>query len=203
MTTTTSNETTAATLARLFQGRDATMGSEWLDSDGDGMSATAFHRLVVSKGTLSAAKTRDMYGHFRTKTQMKLTPGRYWLDDPTRSLKKDATSLNDQTMNMEDRLSLIRTGNVGGILMVTRLYDHDGPTTESFITILAAPSMATYDPSSSEPGVSLDDIWDETALTGFDPSLDLTSVTRPIMASETAIIQVTIIWYKNYRTTVQ
>jgi hypothetical protein len=124
-----------------------------------------------------------MYGHFRTKTQMKLTPGRYWLDDPTSSLKKDATSLNDQTMNMEDRLSLIRTGNVGGILMVTRLYDHDGPTTESFITILAAPSMATYDPSSSEPGVSLDDIWDETALTGFDPSLDLTSVTRPLMAA--------------------
>ena len=181
---TTSNETTAATLARLFQGPDAKMGSVWLDSVGNGMSATAFHRLVVSNGTLSAAKTRDMYGHFRTKTQMKNTPGtRYWHDDPTHSLQQDATSLNDPTLDMEERLCQIRTGNVGGILLVTRLYDNTGPTTESFITIIAAPSMATYDPSSSEPGVLFDDIWDETALTGFDPSLDFTSVTRPIMAA--------------------
>ena len=83
---TTSNETASAALARLFRGPNATMGSEWLDSVGDGMSVTSFHRLVVSTGTLSAAKTRDMYGHYRTKTQMKLTPGRYWKDDPTSSL---------------------------------------------------------------------------------------------------------------------
>ena len=179
---TTGNETASAALARLFRGPNATMGSKWLDSVGDGMSGTSFHRLVVSTGTLSAAKTRDMYGHYRTKTQMKLTPGPYWKEDPTSSLQQDATRLNDPILDLETRLRMLRTDTVGGILLVTRLFDEEGPTTESFITILAAPSMATYDASSTEPGVLLDDIWDE--LTGFDPALDLTSVTRPVLAAQ-------------------
>jgi hypothetical protein len=180
----TSNETAAATLARLFRGPEAKIGSEWLDSVGTGLSDTSFHRLVVSNGTLSAAKTRDMYGHYRTKTQMKLTPGRYWKDDPTSGLQQDAITLNGPTMDMEARLRLLRTGSVGGILLVARLFDVNGPTTDSFVTILAAPAMATYDPTSPEPGLLFDDIWDETALSGFDPSLDLTAVNRPILAAQ-------------------
>jgi hypothetical protein len=63
-----STETSAASLARLFQGSTASLGLAWLDSVQDGLSDTSSHRLVVKNGTFSAAKTREMYGHFRTKT---------------------------------------------------------------------------------------------------------------------------------------
>jgi hypothetical protein len=68
--------------------------------------------------------------------------------------------------------------------LVTRLYDTTGPTTEPFITILAAPSIATYDAFSADPGLSFDDIWDESALTGFDLSLALTSMHCPVLAAQ-------------------
>jgi hypothetical protein len=74
---TASTETAAASLARLFRGSDAIIGTDWLDSVKDGLTDTSHHRLVVSNGTLSAAKTRDMYGHYHTKTQMKSKPCRY------------------------------------------------------------------------------------------------------------------------------
>jgi hypothetical protein len=56
-----STETAAASLARLFRGSDALLGTDWLDSVKDGLTDTSYHRLVVLNGTLSAAKTRDMH----------------------------------------------------------------------------------------------------------------------------------------------
>jgi hypothetical protein len=86
---------------------------------------------------------------------------------------------------MDVRLHLLCTGSVGGILLVICLFDTNGPTTESFITILVAPSMATYDPSSTESVVLVfDDIWDKTALTRFNPSLDLALVNHPILVAQ-------------------
>jgi hypothetical protein len=67
--------------------------------------------------------------------------------------------------------------------LVTYLFDTTGPITPPCITILAAPSMATCDTSSTGLGVSFDNIWDEAALTGFDPALDLTSIHCLVLAA--------------------
>jgi hypothetical protein len=179
-----SPETAAASLARLFRGSDAILGTDWLDSVGDGLTDTSYHHLVVSTGTLSAAKMRDMYGHYRTKTQMKSKPCRYWKEDPTISLQHDTQTINDPTMNEKTRIQLLRTGAIGGILLVTRLFGDNGATTVPFITILAAPALATCDPTTAETGVLLEDLWDETALKGFDPNLDLTSAQCPLLAAQ-------------------
>jgi hypothetical protein len=83
-----SNETaTAILLAGFLHGSEASIGMEWLDSVEGGLSNTSLHCLVVSSSTLGAAKTHDMYGHFDTKTQIKLTPVCYWKDNnPTGGL---------------------------------------------------------------------------------------------------------------------
>jgi hypothetical protein len=112
-----------------------------------------------------------MYGHFRTKTQMKHTPGRYWKEAPIPLVSQDALKLNDPAIDENARLHQIRTGSVGGILLVTRLFDATGPITEPFITIVAAPSVVTYSADAADSGLILDDIWDENALGGFDPAL--------------------------------
>jgi hypothetical protein len=49
---------------------------------------------------------------------------------------------------------------------------------------LAAPVVATYDEASTDHGVLLDDIWDETALMGFHSSLDATGVDCPILVAQ-------------------
>jgi hypothetical protein len=177
-------ETTAAIVARMFRSPTASLGSDWVDSVQVGMSDTSLHRLVVSNGTPSAAKTRDMYGHFRTKTQMKHTPGRYWKEAPAPVLSKDALDLNDPTHDPHSRLHLLRTGNVGGLLVVTQLFDLSGPVTAPFITILAAPSVATYRQETTDQGIILDDVWDDTALQGFAPTLVTSIAHCPILAAQ-------------------
>jgi hypothetical protein len=70
-------EKTPAILPGLFRGSDASLWPDWIDSVADGLSNTALRQFLVSMGTPSASKMRAMYGHLHTKTQMKLTPGRY------------------------------------------------------------------------------------------------------------------------------
>ena len=60
-------ETSAAILTHLFQDQDAPMGQEWLDTVESGWTDSSLHSLVVTSGTLSAAKANELYGHFRTK----------------------------------------------------------------------------------------------------------------------------------------
>jgi hypothetical protein len=116
--------------------------------------------------------------------QMLRTPGHYWIDDPTVMLTDYAIHLNAPKMDMAAHLNMLCTDTWGGSsCLVTCLFDTTGPTIPPFITILAAPSMATYDTASTILGVSFDDIWDKIALTGFDPALDLTSVHCPVLAA--------------------
>jgi hypothetical protein len=64
------------------------------------------------------------------------------------------------------------------------LFDLSGPVTAPFITILAAPSVATYRQETTDQGIILDDVWDDTALQGFAPTL-ITSVAHcPILAAQ-------------------
>jgi hypothetical protein len=68
---------------------------------------------------------------------------------------------------------------------MTHLYDETEPTTVPFITILVArTAVATYAEASAEHGVILDNIWDESALAGFDCSLVLSDVNCPILAAQ-------------------
>jgi hypothetical protein len=39
-----------------------------------------------------------MYGHFRTKMQIKHTPGRYWKEAPVPLLSQDAADLNEKIL---------------------------------------------------------------------------------------------------------
>jgi hypothetical protein len=81
-----SDSTSAATLARLFKGPVARLGEKWIDSVIEGWTDAALHRRVLDTGTLGASKTKEMYGHFRTKTQMRGLAGPYWKEDPVELL---------------------------------------------------------------------------------------------------------------------
>jgi hypothetical protein len=71
--TTTTDVTPAASLGRLFKGPEAILGNSWIDYVPTGWTNASLHQLVVSSGTIHAAKSRDVYGHFRTATQMSKT----------------------------------------------------------------------------------------------------------------------------------
>lgn len=124
-------ETATAILARLFRGSETDICTVWLDSAEDRLSDTSFHHLVtVYPLTLSVLPrpVTCMYIHFRTKMQMKLTPGRYWKDDPTGGLTQDTISLDDLPLDVTAHLTLLCTGSIGGILLVTCLFDANRPT---------------------------------------------------------------------------
>jgi hypothetical protein len=161
----------AAIVARLLHGPDASLGTDWADLVQVGLFNTSLQRLVVSNVNPTAVRTLDMYGHFHTKTQMKHTPGRYWKEDPVPFLSQDGIDLIGKSIDSHARLHLVCTGSVGGILLVTQLFDTNGPVTRAFITILAAPSVVTYRQETTDQGIILDDLWDDSALQGFDPAL--------------------------------
>ena len=70
MVATAQSETPAAALGCLLKGTNAILGTPWVNSVNSGWSEASLHRQVVATGTVKAAKTRDVYGHFRTATQM-------------------------------------------------------------------------------------------------------------------------------------
>ena len=87
------SETTPAILARLFRNPGALLGTTWLDSVAEGWTDSSLHSQVLSTGTLSVTKTKEIYGHFRRKTQMKGLPGPYWMPDPTDIVREEARRL--------------------------------------------------------------------------------------------------------------
>ena len=52
-----------------------------------------------------------------------------------------------------------------------------------FLTLLAAPSVATFNLTTGDTGVILDDIWEDTVLEEFKPHLDTTQVHCPVMGA--------------------
>jgi hypothetical protein len=166
-----SHESSAAILARVFQDPEAKMGEEWLDSVGEGWTGTSLHRLVVTNGTLSAAKSKEIYGHFSTKTQMRGIPGPYTPGDKKAVVAAAAVKLNQMESTKEQRLAALRTEAIGGILLVTTVMTDTGAT-DPFITIIAAPSLATYNETTGDRGLLYDDIWDPVVLDFFNPDLE-------------------------------
>jgi hypothetical protein len=179
----TSSESNAAIVARLFRGTDAPLGSEWLTSVGSGWTDSSLHHLVEKTGTLRAAKTKEIYGHFRTKTQMASCEGPYWSPDPSTKVKAEATRLNDMLEDATQRLKKLRTDAVGGLLVVTSCVDDEG-TSLPFITLIAAPSVATFNAVTGDSGVILEDLWDPSVLTDFLPDLTLSSIHCPLIGAQ-------------------
>jgi hypothetical protein len=65
-----------------------------LDSVVSGWTDTSLHSLVVINGTLNVAKTREIYGHFCTKTQIKPGLEPYWKPKPGGAAKLEFVQLN-------------------------------------------------------------------------------------------------------------
>ena len=187
-----STESSVAILTRLFTDPDAILGQEWLDSVESGWTTASLHRLVVTNGTLSAAKTKELYGHFWTKTQMKGISGPYWqkelVETVKKELKKELVRLNGTDLTMEERLKQLQTDSVGGILLVTKVIEEDGTTSKPFITILAAPSVATFIPPIGDNGVLYEDVWEETVLDRFKPKLVMEKAHCPVLGAQEGFI---------------
>ena len=177
------SETSSAIVARLFRAPDALLGSEWLDSVASGWTDTSLHRNVIESGTLSATKTKELYGHFITKTAMKGTTGTYWLQKPQDTVREEAKRLNVPVVDTQKRLQQLRTDKIGGILLVTQIMTSDGMGIP-FITVLAAPSLATVNLQTGDAGVLLEDIWDDTILSAFKPDLVMSDVHCPLIGAQ-------------------
>jgi hypothetical protein len=137
----------------------------------------------IQMGTLKPTNTQELFGHFHTKTQMKGLVGRYYMVDPMETVKTEAKRLNTDINDPVKRLEHLRTQNVGGILVVTKIADANGPGIP-FLTVLATPSMATYNLSTGDAGVLLDDVWDETVLEAFPPHMDNAKVHCPLIGAQ-------------------
>jgi hypothetical protein len=179
-----STESIAASLTRLFRASDAMLGKVWLESVSSGWTSESLHSLVVTNGTISAAKTREIYGHFRTKTQMKSIPSPYSPLAPVPLVKKEMVRLNLTDLDVEERLNQLRTEKVGGMLLVTTVMNEDGTSSQPFLTCVAAPSMATFAPPLKENGVLYEDIWEKQVLERFFPALDPAVAHCPLMGAQ-------------------
>jgi hypothetical protein len=172
---------------RLFLATDAPMGQTWLHSTRIQLTDLALHRQALAGKVPPPAKARNAYGHVRTASQMNKVPGKYWQPEPDlkASIQENSKLLNPQTMpSPMARLTSLSSEAVGGILLVTQQFLSDGTTTTPYITVVAAPSLATLgEVDANHPaGLSSSDYWDDTVLTPFalpaDPNLHC-----PLMAA--------------------
>jgi hypothetical protein len=88
----------------------AKMGTRWTDTVTTGWTEASLHHLVMKKGNISTAKTKDLYGHFRTKTQMGGILGPYWTKNPVEETELEIRRLNTTTLEVVERLKQLCKG---------------------------------------------------------------------------------------------
>jgi hypothetical protein len=115
---------------------------------------------------------------------MKGLPGPYWMLDPIQKTKEDFVRLNLMETNEDDRLEPLRMDTIGGVLVVTTIIANDGMKSEPFITILAAPSIASVAKPAKENGVLYDDVWEGMVLNRFKPALDTAVAHCPMIGAK-------------------
>jgi hypothetical protein len=196
MVATAPSETPAAALGRLFKGTNAILGTPWVNSVNSGWSEASLHRQVVATGTVKAAKTRDVYGHYRTATQMQRVEGTYWRKDPAPGLILEALALNRDDTTVEDRMLSLRTAAIGAVLLVTQIPADNGDPQPAFITILAAPSVSTYASDEQEAGLIYDDIWDETAIAALPSTIISSDSNHAVLAAQEGFSRATLLQTK-------
>jgi hypothetical protein len=167
-----STEPSSDALQRLFLDPDAQLGQTWLHSARIPFSKDSLHSLVLASKTPSIAKARATYGHFRMASQMHKVSGTYWKRDQELAsfLQQEPIRLNPSLMQDNFAcLASLRKEAIGGLLLVTQQYSSDGAISEPYITVVAAPSLATLGQFSlSVPaGLLYSDFWDGSVLAGY------------------------------------
>ena len=103
---------------------------------------------------------------------MNKVPGKYWQPEPSLSalIQQESLRLNPQPpSNPLERLKALRSDDIGGLLVVTQQFAPDGVSTEPYITIVAAPSLATLGilDAAHPPGLVYSEFWDEEVLASY------------------------------------
>jgi hypothetical protein len=110
--------------------------------------------------------------------------GVYYRKDPTAILTAEALALNVSGTSEADRMLQLCTGAVGGVLLVTQLLGKDGAVQPAFITVLAAPSVATYSHGVADAGPIFADIWDDAAIADLPSSVDSSIANYPVLGAQ-------------------
>ena len=124
-----------------------------------------------------------MYGHNRTKTQMKGLPGPYWVENMVDIVSTEMRRLNTTTLDVTTRLQQLRTDKIGGFLVVTKVTNAIEPGIP-FLTVLAAPSVTTFNITTGDVGVILEDVCDIAVLHKFSPDLNRADVHCPVVGAQ-------------------
>jgi hypothetical protein len=118
---------------------------------------------------------------------MNKVPGRYWKPEPdlSTSIQHHTKLLNPQPVPTPVALLILLSSQAAGwILFVTQQFAPDGTKTEPYITVVAAPPLATLGTGDENPPLelSLSDFWDNTVLTPFGLPVD-SDLHCPLMAA--------------------
>jgi hypothetical protein len=112
--------------------------------------------------------------------------GTYYHTDPTAHLQAEASApLNDS--DATEVVRLLQLCTVGGVLLITQLPGKDGAAQPAFITILAAPSAATYSHGVADAGPISARIWDKATIADLPESVDSSVANYPILGAQAPI----------------
>jgi hypothetical protein len=173
----TSTEPAAAALQRLYLAPGAPLGQAWLQTSKIPLSTDSLHLLAIASQVPPAAKARSVYGHGRTGRQMHKVSGMYWTpgQELVARIQQESKRLNPLlVLDPLARLEMLRRDSVGGILLVTQQFAKDGTSTPPYITVVAAPAVATLGAFSAEdpPGFAYSEFWDESVLSPYAFDVD-------------------------------
>jgi hypothetical protein len=175
-------EPSAAALKRLFLDPGAPLGQAWLQMSKILLSTDSLHLLALASQVPPAAKARNVYGHGRTARQMHKVSGTYWSPglELADHIKQESQRLNSIQMLVPlARMDTLRCDSVGGILLVTQQFAKDGTVTSPYITVVAAPALATLGSVSAT-----DDFRDESVLSAYAFAVDDNDHCPLLVASE-------------------
>jgi hypothetical protein len=91
----------------------------------------------------------------------------------------------------EKRMNQLRMEAIGGVIMVTVVIDADGTTSSPFITIVAAPLVATFTPPMKDTGILYTNIWEEMAVERFVPWMDMELAHCPVLGAQEGFVGAT------------
>jgi hypothetical protein len=166
------NKTAAEAFQRLFLDPSGPLGKTWLSSANAIVTTNALHSQAVASNPPLIVLARSTYGHFRMASQMNKVPGPYWKPDPelVAYLEQEPIRLNPTPLQLPlERLQTLYSDTVGSILLVTKQFYPDGTASIPYITIVAAPSLATLGSfsNSDPPGIAISDYWDDSVLAPY------------------------------------
>jgi hypothetical protein len=114
---------------------------------------------------------------------MRGVQGPYWRPDPVNDVKAEIARLNIKTLDYQERLKQLRTDKIGALLVVTRMVSADGQGVP-FLTVIAAPSVVSFNVTTGDAGVILEDIWDASILEDFQPDVNMENLHCPIIGAQ-------------------